>query len=187
MLPPVEPLSVVPPVVEPLVLPPVVVPPVSEPVEESLESYVAVVAGGDGLHDVAVAVVAGDVDGGVLQLLLDVGVRGEDHATGGDEGAGDLIDAVGGGRTDAEAHGAESGDCYGVAFGGPRLDDFAGSIPACLHHALADARAEGSLLDDLALGELAVEVGTEHIGPLLGILVERHIAFNSFQLNCHKM
>ena len=48
-------------------------------------------AAGHALHHLTVAVVAGDVDARLLQLLLDVHVGHKDHATHGDEVAAHLV------------------------------------------------------------------------------------------------
>ena len=47
--------------------------------------HLCIVAGGYSLHLVAVAVVAGDDDAGVLQLVLQVGVGSEDDASAGNQ------------------------------------------------------------------------------------------------------
>ena len=47
--------------------------------------HVALVVGGYLLDDVTIAVVAGDVDGGVRQFVLDVGRGGEDDSSASDE------------------------------------------------------------------------------------------------------
>ena len=131
-----------------------------------------VIAGGDTLHDVSVAVVAGDVDARVLELLLDVGVGSEDHPAAGDERAGHHVDILHGGGVDAEAHGAQSGDGHGVTFGGPCLDDLADGVPGSVDGALADAAAHGGLVDDLGLREFAVEVGLQYVCVFLYAFLE---------------
>ena len=67
--------------------------------------HVALVARGHALHQLTVAVVAGDVDARALQLILDVHVGHEDHATRGDEVAAHLVHI--GHRRSAQAEGCD--------------------------------------------------------------------------------
>ena len=88
-------------------------------------------------HLFAVAVVAGDDDGRVLQLVLQVHVGGEDDAAAGNQRALHLVHVLHGLRAQSESHASQSGQCHAVAFGCPRLDHLTGCIPAGLHHTLA--------------------------------------------------
>ena len=144
-----------------------------------------VIAGGDALDDVSVAVVAGDVDARVLELLLDVGVRSEDHPAAGDERAGHHVDILHGGGVDAEAHRAESGDGHGVSFGSPCLDDLANGVPGSVDGALADAAAHGGFVDDLGLGEFAVEVGLQYVCVFLYAFLEGDVSFLCLDFDTH--
>lgn len=76
-------------------------------------------------------------------------VGGEDDASCRDEVGGHVGYSSHTLGADSEAHGSETRNCNGVALGGPRLDDFSGSVPTSLHHASADTAAKGSFLDDL--------------------------------------
>ena len=146
----------------------------------------AIVGAGDALDLVAVAVVAGDLHAGAGQLLLEFGGGGEDDAAGGDEAGLDLVHVVHALGAQAEAHGAQSGQGDAVTFRGPRLDDLAGGVPAGLHHASADAAAQGCLLDYLGLSEGDVELGAHDIAVRArGFLVKLDEFFNCFYFKCH--
>lgn len=115
------------------------------------------------LHHLSVAVIAGDLYGHAAELVLDIHAGGEDDAPGVYQACCHAFHVGGRCGTHSEAHGAQPRQGYGMALGGPCLDHLARCVPAGLHHALADAAAHGSLLDDLAVGELVVELGAEYI------------------------
>ena len=115
------------------------------------------------LHLLTVAVDTGDLDRGVLQLVLQIHTRGEDDAAGLDEAGLYILHLLHSLRTESESHGAESGQSHRVTLRSPGLDHLTGCIPAGLHHAAAHTASEGSLLDDLCLREAGVEVGFQHI------------------------
>ena len=147
--------------------------------------HVSVVGRDDALHDVAVAVVAGDVDSRLGQRLPDFGVGREDDAAAGDEAGRHLVDVGHRIGAQSEPHAAQSRHGHAVALGGPCLDDLADGVPCSVDGAPADARTEGCLLDYLVGRELAVEVGLEHVGPLLFTLREGHVALDCFYFDCH--
>ena len=72
-----------------------------------------------------------------------------------------------------------------MALSGPRLDHLADRLPRRVDTPLGDAAAHGRLLDHLALRELAIQLGLHHIGPLLHVLVERHVALDRFHFDTH--
>ena len=147
--------------------------------------HVSVVGRDDALHDVAVAVVAGDVDSRLGQCLPDFGVGREDDAAAGDEAGRHLVHVGHRIGAQSEPHAAQSRHGHAVALGGPCLDDLADGVPCSVDGAPADARTEGCLLDYLVGRELAVEVGLEHVGPLLFTLREGHVALDCFYFDCH--
>ena len=147
--------------------------------------HVSVVGRDDALHDVAVAVVAGDVDSRLGQCLPDFGVRREDDAAAGDEAGRHLVHVGHRIGAQSEPHAAQSRHGHAVALGGPCLDDLADGVPCSVDGAPADARTEGCLPDYLVGRELAVEVGLEHVGPLLFTLREGHVALDCFYFDCH--
>ena len=148
--------------------------------------HAAVVGGVDLLDDVAVFVVAGDVDGRVLQLLLDVGAGGEDDAARGDERGADVVHIFHSRGAHAEAHGAQPGDGDGVALGGPVLDDVAYGLPRGGDGAFGDARAQGGFADDFLGLQRAVDVGyhDEAILPCRGADGQFRLA--GFDFDTHK-
>ena len=145
------------------------------------------VAGVDALDELAVAVVAGDVDGGGGQLLADVGAGGEDDAARADELGAHLVDRGYGGGADAESDVAQSGDGHAVSLGGPCTHHVADGGPGGVERTLGDAAADAGLVDDLAGGERAVGFGHHHIGPLLFVLLERYVAFGCFYIDSHSV
>ena len=72
----------------------------------------SVVARGNLLHHVAVAVVAGDVDGGVGQLALDLWAWGEEHTARGDDARSHVVHRSHALGSNAEAHSAKARDGY---------------------------------------------------------------------------
>ena len=52
---------------------------------------------------------------------------------------------------------------------------------------LRDAAPQGRLLNHLRVAELVVEVGLQHIGSLLRIFVERDVALDSLNFDCHNI
>ena len=146
----------------------------------------AIVCAGDAFHLVAVAVVTGDLHARGGQLLLEFGGGGEDDAAGGDKAGLDLVHVLHALGAQAEAHGAQSGKGDAVTLGGPGFDHLAGGVPAGLHHASADAAAQGCLLDDLGLREGDVELGAHDIAVRArGFLVKLDEFFNCFYFKCH--
>ena len=140
--------------------------------------HVALVVSVHALHNLAVAVVAGDADGGFGQGALDVGRGREDDTARGDEAGGHLVHIVYGGGTHPEAHGAQTGDGYAVALGAPGPDDLSDGIPGRADGAAGDARAEGGFGDDFVLGEPVVQLCLEEVTILASILAYLQLAFN---------
>ena len=131
------------------------------------------------------AVVAGDVDAGLGELLLDVGVRHEDDVAAVDERAAHLVDILHGGRIQTESEGAESRHSHGVTLGGPCGDDCSDGAPGSVDHLLGESAAHGSFLDNLTLGKLTVEVCLHNVCPLLLTLLKSDVALDSFYFDTH--
>ena len=72
-----------------------------------------------------------------------------------------------------------------MTLSGPRLDHLTGCIPARLHHSLAHAAAQSSLLDHLVLSQSRVELWHHHVTILTSILADVLILFLSFYFQCH--
>ena len=147
--------------------------------------HIALVVGIHTLHNLAVAVVAGDADGGFGQRTLDVRRGGEDDAAGGDEAGGHLVHVVHRCGTHPEAHGAQAGNGNRMTLGGPGTDDLSDGIPGRADGAAGDARAEGGFGDDLGLGEPVVQLCLEEVTILASILAYLQFSFNCFQLDTH--
>ena len=147
--------------------------------------HIAFIARGNVLDNLAVAVVAGYLDGSVHQFLFDFHVRREDDTSGSDESACHLVHGFHALGSYAKSHGAQSWNSHGVTFGGPSLDYLACGIPTCLHHASAHSAAQSSLFDNLALRELVVKLGAEHVTILTFQLTHLDEGFLCFQINCH--
>ena len=147
--------------------------------------HVALVVSVHALHNLAVAVVAGDADGGFGQGALDVGRGREDDTARGDEAGGHLVHIVYGGGTYPEAHGAQTGDGYAVALGAPGPDDLSDGIPGRADGAAGNARTEGSLGDDLGLGEPVVQLCLKEVTILASILAYLQFPFHCFQFDTH--
>lgn len=111
--------------------------------------HIALIVGGNVFHHLAVAVVTGNLDGGFLQLALDVNAWGEDYTAVGNQTGSHFAYGRHTLGSYAESHGSQSRNGYGMAFGTPRLDNLACCIPANLHHAHANAASDSSLLDYL--------------------------------------
>lgn len=65
-----------------------------------------------------------------------------------------------------------------MTLSGPCLDDLTDSIPSCVDCTLVDAGAESSLLDDLLVRALAVEVCLKYVA----VLVRRILALFKLEL-----
>ena len=63
--------------------------------------------------------------------------------------------------------------------------DLADGVPGGVDGAPADAAAHGGFVDDLCLGELAVEVGLQYVGVLLYAFLEGDVALQSLDFDCH--
>ena len=98
----------------------------------------AAVAAGHALQHVAVLVQAGDLDAGVLQLVLHVHVGGEDDAASANQVGLHVLQVSHCLRADAEAHRSQTGQGYAVTLSGPRADYFTCGIPSRLDHACRD-------------------------------------------------
>lgn len=74
-----------------------------------------------------------------------------------------------------------------MSFGSPCLDDLTDGVPSGVDSALADAAAQRGFVDDLSLREFAVEVGLQYVCVLLYTLLERDVAFLSFDFDSHNI
>ena len=147
--------------------------------------HIALVIAGHLLDDVSVAVVAGDVDSRVGQLILDVRRGSEDYSSAGDERAAHVRHIRHTGGAHAEAHRPESRHRYGVSLSGPRLDDLADSRLCRVDGALADTASHSRFGQHLALRQLVVEFGGHHVAVLSCILAHILFLFSCFQFDCH--
>lgn len=149
--------------------------------------HIALIVGGNVFHHLAVAVVTGNLDGGFLQLALDVNAWGEDYTAVGNQTGSHFAYGRHTLGSYAESHGSQSRNGYGMAFGTPRLDNLACCIPANLHYAHANAASDSSLLDHLALRELVVKFGTEDESVLTLHFAYLDKGLLCFQINCHNL
>ncbi len=90
------------------------------------------------LHEVAILVVASDVDARALKLVLDVHVRREDHLARLDQTGAHVRHVGHRGGAHAEALGAQTGSGYGGALGGLLLAHLAAGCPGGGDVALRD-------------------------------------------------
>lgn len=82
--------------------------------------------------DFSVLVVTSDVDGGILQFLLDGGTGSENDLAGGDESRTYIFHFGDSRGLQAEAHGTHSGQGNGMSLGGPCLDNLTNGFPGSL-------------------------------------------------------
>ena len=125
---------------------------------------------GYALHFLTCTVVAGDLDGGVCQLVLQVGRGSEDDAATADKARLYLVHVGYTLGAEAESHATQSGDCYAVTLSGPCLDYLACCIPSGLHYTLADSAAQGSFLNHFLLIQSGVQLWRHDVAVGVGVL-----------------
>ena len=104
----------------------------------------------------------GDLNRSALQFILHLHTRSEYDAASSDEVGLHILEVFHCLRTDAEAHGSQTGQRYGVSLGGPRAEYFTCGIPSRLDHTSRDTAVGTGLCKHFLLLDGNVKIRSHH-------------------------